>query len=81
MQSADAFQSKRKSLYVSILASEKQGLMCCNVKGKISTRSAGKMEDFHVFRSPAIRCLTQLIVVTKVQDVNLSEKRSVTKLI
>ena len=77
MQSADTFQSKRKSFYMSVLGRGKQALMCRNVKGKVD--GAGKTEDFHGFRLPAIRCLTQLIVVTKVQDLNWSEKRSVTE--
>lgn len=79
MQSADIFQSKRKSFYTSVLGREKQGLMCCNAKGKVATDGTGKMEDFHAVRSPAIKCLTQLIVVAKVQDLNWSEKRSVTE--
>lgn len=79
IQSAGAFQSKRNSFYASVWGRGKQGLMCCNEKGRVSTDGAGKKADFRAFKSPTIRCLTQLIVVTKVQDLNLSEKRSVTE--
>lgn len=49
--------------------------MCCSEKGRAATDGAGKMEEFHGFRSPAMRCLTQL---TEVQELNSSEKTSVT---
>lgn len=53
--------------------------MCCSEKGRAATDGAGKMEEFHGFRSPAMRCLTQLTAVTEVQELNSSEKTSVTE--
>lgn len=57
-----------------VLGRGKQGLKSCSTKGKVATDGAGKTADFCGFRSPAIRCLMQLIAVMKVQDRNLSEK-------
>lgn len=37
------------------------------------------MEEFRGFRSPAVRCVTQLTAVTQVQELNSSERTSVTE--
>lgn len=52
--------------------------MCHSEKGRAATDGAGKMEEFCGFRSAVMRCLTQLTAVTEVQELNWSEKTSVT---